>query len=184
MNRDKEAFEVLKKMASINKVTFKTNYTIDWMQEFTKFNSNSCELAEQTELSENENKSVLRDLCFPRVNFFKFFLLFILWNSLSMNYVGVALGVTSVLNVNPYLMFSLAALFEFIGAAICSLNHKMGQKHSLTLYLILLGMSTFLVAFLPEGDTELSKYNYLIIVKMGVSLVARAMVSAAFTTIL
>jgi hypothetical protein len=49
--------------------------------------------------------------------------------------------------------------------------------------LFFLGISTILIAFLPNDETQKSKYSYLVIIKMIVAFLARAMVSGAYTTI-
>ena len=94
------------------------SYTLDWLRDCSKINSNDLAV------NEKKGSSTMKEICYPGVNFYKICFLFILWNCLSMNYVGVSLGVTSVLKVNPYLMFSLAAFFEFLGAVICLINRK------------------------------------------------------------
>ena len=119
MEKHDEVFDVLKKIARINKAHFNEKYTRDWLRESTKIIDSKDDEASMPNLFSN-----LTNICYPFQNFIKMFLLFILWNSLSLNYVGISLGVTSVLKVNPYVMFSLASLFEFFGAAICNFNQK------------------------------------------------------------
>ena len=111
MKKTDEALHVLKKMARINKMNFEFNTLDDY-------------IASEKLLFKPKNESTISEICIPRIRFFKIFILFILWNSLSMNYVGVSLGITSVMNINPYIMFSLSSFFEFVGAAICHFNQK------------------------------------------------------------
>ena len=119
MEKHKEAFDVLKKMAQINKAHFKADYTIEWMRESSKILNSNEEIDSKRNLF-----STISEIFYPCGNFFKMMLLFLLWNALSLNYVGVSLSVTSVLKINPYLMFGMSSLFEFLGAAICNFNQK------------------------------------------------------------
>ena len=116
MKKYDEAVKVLKRMARINGVDFKGDLLEDWMA--------SEKRLLDTKKSATKNESALRSICFPRVKFLKIFLLFVLWNSLSMNYVGVSLGITSVLKMNPYIIFSFSAVFELLGTTICHFNQK------------------------------------------------------------
>jgi len=119
MEQYNEAIIVLKRISRINKAHLNSNSTLEWMQETSK-------IIDSNDLNDSKPSffSNLTKIFYPWASFIKIFLLFILWNSLSLNYVGVSLGVTSVLKVNPYVMFSLASLFEFFGAAICNFNQK------------------------------------------------------------
>ena len=120
MGKHKEAFDVLKRMARINKAHFKADYTLEWMRESSKIlNSDEQEIDSKRNLF-----STISEIFYPCDNFLKMMLLFLLWNALSLNYVGVSLSVTSVLKINPYVMFGMSSLFEFLGAAICHFNQK------------------------------------------------------------
>ena len=69
--------------------------------------------------------------------------------------------------------------------AIVLLNQfyfRIGQKRALTIYLFFLCAITILIAFLPD-DSKKFEYNAFVIFKMCVALLARAMVSGAYTTI-
>ncbi len=59
---------------------------------------------------------------------------------------------------------------------------RIGQKRALVIYMFFLGASTLLIAFLPD-DSKKFEYNAFVIFKMCVALLARAMVSGAYTTI-
>ena len=50
------------------------------------------------------------------------------------------------------------------------------------MYMTLLGLSTILVALIPQSS-EKFEYKFLVIIKMMVAFMARAMVSGAYTTI-
>jgi hypothetical protein len=111
-----EATESLKQIAKVNGKS----------DEFDR----TCEmslLSQEKEAEENEEvevKTLLKQIVYPLGNFYKTFAFFLLWNILNMVYIGVALGILNVIDMNPYLTFLLSALFEIFGALVCFFNYN------------------------------------------------------------
>lgn len=120
MNRHDEAFKILKKMARINKSKIFLEETAE----------QSLKLDKNENLDEKEETSsdVFKGILCSKNNLLKLAGLFIIWNSLNLNYVGVSLGIISTLPINPYLMFLLSAIFELIGAWASFIGDKIGRK--------------------------------------------------------
>ena len=77
------------------------------------------------------------------------------------------LGITSVGRTNPYVIFFLSSIAEFIGYSLCSLNDKFGRKRMLALYFGLAGLSCLLVAFTPTNDdknTGIFEWNKMLVI--------------------
>ena len=58
----------------------------------------------------------------------KIFALFILFISINLNYFSIAIGITTVIQINPYLMYLLSSCFEFVGVILCHLNDIIGRR--------------------------------------------------------
>jgi len=61
-------------------------------------------------------------------NYLKLLALFIVYNVITLIYVGVTVGITSLSDINPYTMFLFSSLFELIGIFICHINNYIGKK--------------------------------------------------------
>ena len=124
------------------------------------------------------NNQIFSIILRPYPNFFKLLALIILYNAISLNYVGVTVGITSLLQINPYFIFSLSAVFEFLGIIICFLNDRIGRKKALFIHLLITSVSSLVVAFVPDRDY----FSWFLVLKILFFLIARTMVSAAFNT--
>ena len=120
---------------------------------------------------------------YPYQNFFKMLALFITYNAVIMNYVGVTVGITTLININPYATYILSSIFEFSGIIFCHLNDKTGRKKGLFIQIIIMSTSLLLIGFLPDSDHQ-KIYEWSNIIKIILYLIAKMMVSAAFNTII
>ena len=183
MGRYDEAFEILKKIAQVNG---ERNFELNKEPSIKLMQSRTNQLTDENKEIEYENEKgtgFLSIICCPKFNFFKIIALIVLFNSVTLNYIGVALGITTVLQLNPYVLYILSSVFEFLGATVCHLNDRLGRKRALFIYLLLLSISSLLTAFLPE-DSENSKFKILLYTKILFCFFARCMVSAAFNTMI
>ena len=126
------------------------------------------------------NSEIFSIIFKPISNFLKFLALITVYNAISLNYIGVTVGITNLLQINPYYTFSLSALFEFVGTILCFINNRLGRKKALFIYLLITSVSTLMVAFVPYSDY----FSWFLILKIIFFLIARTMISAAFNTII
>lgn len=66
------------------------------------------------------------DMFDKNFNYFKLIGLFIVFNVVTFNYVSFTVGITTLLDVNPYFMFLFSSVFEMIGISICHMNNILG----------------------------------------------------------
>lgn len=165
-----------------------------------KFNSSKICLEEVAEMKisssqlkkQQQGPSVLSYIFESKVNVIKTSALVFVWFSLSLIYYGVGLGITSVGQVNPYLIFFFSSVAEMIGYMLCHLNDKFGQKRMFVIFLATAGISCLSVALIPKessssshhksaaisiGIAEFKWNSILIIVCTGIG---KAMASAAY----
>ena len=124
------------------------------------------------------NSRIFSIILRPYPNFFKLLALIILYNAISLNYIGVTVGITSLLQINPYFIYSLSAVFEFVGIILCFMNDRIGRKKALLIHLFITSVSSLVVAFLPDE----AEFSWFLVFKVLFFLIARTMVSAAFNT--
>lgn len=114
-------------MAKVNnKKNFKDNreLTLKLMQ------TQSAEKKIEKELTESSMKSSvfsLRNIFGDNFNYLKLTALFVVFNSATLIYVGVTVGITSLIDINPYIIFLCSSLFELFGIVICHLNDYIGE---------------------------------------------------------
>lgn len=181
MKRYDEAFEVLKKIARVNGSkrflkTFSQESAVRLMQSEQK-DSLDYSLDDFTP----KNESLIKKVMGNRYKFLKLLGLLFIWNAISLNYVGISIGITTVLDIDPFLMFGLSSLFEFFGVAACHLNDRIGRKYGMILYLLVLSTSSILVSVLPD-DSEASPIKFLLFTKVCLAMLGRLTVASAFNT--
>ena len=135
-----EAHKVLKRIARLNGVK---NYSSNREQALSILRERKIEYdllnsdeSEPQDLETNDLKT--KTSCFNNEIFTKLFCSFksvikllglsFVFGSVSLNYFAVAIGVTTVLQINPYLMYLLSSLFEFAGLTLCHLNDVIGRR--------------------------------------------------------
>lgn len=141
VKRYNEAYEVLKRMARINgiknyspnrEVTIrilkqrKIEYDILNNDDSDDFDTDVNEL--DSSKKRCFNNEILTKLFCSSKNFIKLIALAYIFCSVSLNYYAVAIGVTTMLQINPYLMYLLSAVFEFIGLVLCHINDVIGRR--------------------------------------------------------
>ena len=166
--------KVLKRMKKLNKKPqSNTQYELVHQYELTDQNIDVL-----TAPSDQNGSIWIMMLC-PAVNFFKFVSLLFIFNVVSLNYIGITMGLTSLLQIDPYLLFILSAIFESIGISICFINDRIGRKKALFAYMFLMSVAFVIVAFLPDN----AHLSLLFVIKIMTFLFARTMLSASFNTL-
>ena len=137
----------------------------------------------------NSNISVLEYVFKSKEQLAKTILLSFVWFSLSMTYYGVSLGITTVGNINPYVMYTISAVSELIGYALCHFNEKVGRKR---LFVIFLGMASLtclsvaliqlLFSFSPDATKSIVGEQPRKILLATATFAGKAMTSAAFNS--
>lgn len=171
-------------MAKTNKVkSFKSTYTVDSMSKLMKKDHKQHHHHNHYHGIENENDHVTTcSLFWPLRNFVKLAGLFIIWNAINLNYSGVALGIISALDVNPFIMFFLASVFEALGLLTCLANDRLGRRLTIFLQLFLVSICSILISFLPD-ESRLINAEMLILVKAFLALIGRGLISGSYNTI-
>ena len=83
-------------------------------------------------------------------------------------------GITTVGDLNPYVVYILSAVAELIGYASCYLNEKFNQKKILIINSALAGVSCICSALIPDNQP---------VVKIIFALIGKALVSAFFNSV-
>jgi hypothetical protein len=78
------------------------------------------------EMADNEKVNGFFYIFDKNFNYLKLLGLFVVFNVVTYNYVSFTVGITTLLDVNPYLMFLFSSVFEMVGISICHLNNILG----------------------------------------------------------
>lgn len=122
-----------------------------------------------------------KKICFPFSKCLKFFSIVIFFNCLSVNFFGISLGIINLLPINGYLMLLMSTLSGVVGTLLCNLNDKIGYKKALLIYLLSMGLSLIILAFL-SFESPINMENWFIIIKCSVYLFSKTMIVAAYNT--
>jgi MFS family permease len=141
--------------------------------------SNEIETLILNKTVNKNDENIWKTLFKSKQDCLKFIGLLLLFNTVSLNYIGIAIGITTLLEINPYLIFILSSFFEFVGILVCFLNDRLGRKKALFIYLFIVSFASVLIAFLTEN---INKFEWILYFKLGLFLLARTMVSSAFNT--
>lgn len=180
MGRLEEAHEILSQIAKRNKVKdFETALPVESMSKL--MHHHNKENNSQDENHQSSGSPTI-ELFWPPRNLIKLVVLFVIWNSINLNYSGVALGIISALDVNPFIMFMLSAIFEAIGLLTCLANNRLGRRRALFIQLFLVSICSILVSFLPD-EIEFVQADVLTYVKVGLALIGRGLISGSYNTI-
>jgi hypothetical protein len=150
------------------------NYELDYTED---------QLADESpiERAVGSKKSAFKKIYYPFYNFFKLIALIFVWNSITLNYIGITIGITTVLHVNPYAIYLLSCLFEFFGTLMCHMNDRLGRKRALFIYLVSVSVSFMFVSVLPDESTN-AHAKWLMIAKASFALLGKSFISAAYNT--
>jgi MFS family permease len=137
------------------------------------------------ELNDNETDLdllVLKQIFVPKKNLIKTLLLFFIWIALMLIYYGISLGVTSIDNVNPYLMYFLSSIAEIIGYIVCYINDVIGRKKTISLFLFITTLMYAFIAIFTEYITgnESDPYSFKAILLMIFALIGKCAVSGSY----
>lgn len=146
------------------------------------------ECEEMIEKNEVKIKSATTTTCVsyylthPLTNLLKTFGLAYLFIAMSMIYFGVSLGITSISeNFNPYMMYLLSSLAEFIGYSIGMLDKKISRKNIMIISLGLAGIMCLTVAVIPVSTSGGVTWNSILIIAN--ASIGKMAASAAFNLI-
>ena len=186
--RYEEAYEVFKKIAKFNGIkNFENNTEASLKLMHTQ---NYLIVCETNKLTSNNCSSLrmkwirFREFLGPKFSFFQLASLLVCFNAVTLNYVGITIGITTLLQINPYTIYFLSSLFELFGVFVCYLNDYLGRKRALLIHLFLLILFSILVTVLPDDDKLATGIQWFLIAKTSFTLLARTMISAAFNTLL
>jgi hypothetical protein len=93
------------------------------------------------------------------------FILFYTWMVILAVYLGVGMGISGNLDkfLNPYLVFLIAALFEFMSVVTCHLIlNKVGRKYPLVFFMILSSLTIYLIPVYYERVPYVSIFLYFL----------------------
>jgi MFS family permease len=93
-------------------------------------------------------------------------------------------GITNLNDdVNPYLMFLIAAIAEIIGTALCHLNDIFGRKRMMVLFTLSAGVVCLVVALLPTVPSkENGALSWSSVLNIIFASLGKVMASAAFNS--
>jgi hypothetical protein len=112
---------VLKRIARLNNVK---NYSPDNDDSIVNMLKNE----KTTDLKEASSQSNCFKIFYSWKSLLKISALFILFISINVNYFSIAIGITTVIQINPYLMYLLSSCFEFVGVILCHINDIIGRR--------------------------------------------------------
>ncbi|RNA32765.1 organic cation transporter -like [Brachionus plicatilis] len=166
-----KCLEILKKISKINGRKL-------------EYNPSEIALLKQKSVTDNPLKdldeSILRKIFLNKYNVLYIIGLFLVWNSINLQYTTTSLGIISSLEINPYLMFVLNACFELVGAWFSMMGDWIGRKKAFNLSILAIGVGSIVMTFIPEDDTNIDEAKYYLILKAIVSLLSRFMQSASY----
>jgi OCT family organic cation transporter-like MFS transporter 4/5 len=87
------------------------------------------------------------------------------WMVILAVYLGIGMGISGNLDkiMNPYLVFLIAAIFEFISIVTCHLTlNRFGRKHPLVVFMLITSISVYLIPIYYESHPNLSILFYFL----------------------
>lgn len=184
--RYKEAADILTRISKVNG----TNLSITEKDILVEMNNSEAEkmIPEKTELSieekeEMKNKlSVASYLTKPLRNLLQTCMLGYLFAAMSMIYFGISLGITQISDsFDPYFMYLLSSVSEFIGYSMGMLDRKFSRKTIMVTSLGCAGVSCLSVALIPLTKEPGFSFNSFLIISS--ASFGKIMGSAAFNLI-
>ena len=151
-NRYIEASNILKKVAKYNGKPY------DYVQAILENKSvekqlltNKEEIIKKSKLFELKE---ITQMFLPKNNFIKSTVFFIIWAVIFLLYYGISLGISAFDHVDPYLMYFLSALAEFIGYTLCYLNDYLGRRKTMSCFLFITAITYGIIAFLSLNPSD------------------------------
>ena len=96
----------------------------------------------------------------------RFFILFYTWMVVLAVYLGIGMGISGNLDkiMNPYLVFLVAAIFEFFSIVTCHLSlNRFGRKYPLVVFMIMNSVAIYLIpVYFETRSTWISICFYLL----------------------
>ena len=181
--RFEEAESIFKRIAIINGKSWEKHFEIKNIN--SEFESRDDLISHIDKKSDNlEIKTMMKLICFPKINFKKSTLFSCVWFSLNLLYYGVSLGVASIDSINPYLMFIFSCVAELLGYLICTINDRIGRRKALMIYFVLSGIICLVISFIPRNKNLENKDKVITDAVVIIILVSigKCMASAAFNT--
>jgi MFS family permease len=188
----KKTMTILKKIARINKKELNLN-NLD-------SNVSNEEIMLETKISSIENssneitlksgesmsiKNTLKAIFTPKSMLLKTCLTSYVWFVSHLLYFGIALGISSVKGVNPYILFIFQSIAEITGYWICMLNDKFGRRKMNIFYLLSSAIVCLIYSLLPRNKDLSDEKKVLEDAILVICLISigKCMVSASFNTL-
>ena len=172
-----DAVAVLNKAARINGSDKRFETELSQYIEYLQENNNNKETSNQSKLN---TRQIFKTIFLPNTNKMNIYYLIYIWIAISLLYFGVSMGITSIEFSDPYLIYLISSIAEFIGLSLCYINDKLGRKKALFMYLFTASLTCSLVAIIPQQRNLEISWKFLL--KMALALVGKCTVSAAFNT--
>ena len=194
-NKFDELYNILRKIALMNGTIKKMpnkEQIIEYflMSEATGFHKSNkvgdIVKYEDEAKSSSNMKLILGYLLNPLSNLLHTVLLSYIWFSISLIYYGVSLGITSVGNSNPYVVYLFSSLAETVGYMACHLNDRFSRKRVFFTFIAMASLMCLSVALIPvDKDVKVAsvfptKWNTILI--MVFALFGKTMASASYNS--
>ena len=123
---------------------------------------------------------MLVTILYPKINFFKTSLLCYFWIAVSLLYFGVSLGITSIEDINPYLIVLFSSISEAIGYSLCFYNKKFGHRRTNMFYMTIAALMCLAIGLTQKYFKIASNIVTVFIIIL--TALGKCMVSASFNT--
>ena len=187
----KEAMIVMRKIARLNRKEFNENeMEKNLAREYTgELNqAKIVPLRNETLIDKNRSisfKNSLIAILTPKSRLVKTFLTSYVWFASHLLYFGIALGISTVDAVNPYILFVFQSIAEAVGYWICLINIRFGQRKMNIFYLLSAAIVCLVYSLLPRNKDLTSEKKVLEDAILIISLISigKCMISASFNTL-
>lgn len=189
--RYKEAAKILSKIAKVNarkntvseiEIRNEINGGISEKEKIIAEEEQLYKVMSPDEQNSKNSHSVSYYLRHPYSNTIKTLMLAYVFAALSMIYFGVSLGITSISkDFNPYFMYIMSSLAEFIGYSLCIFDKKISRRTIMIVALLSAGVLCCSVAVIPLPDGKEIGWNSVLIIVC--ATLGKIAASAAFNLI-
>ena len=193
-NKYKETLILMKKIARINQKEFNqrefdlkigNEQFVLKETEFTNIGQSSQEVEIKIDNQAMTIKNTLIAILTPKKMLLKTCLTGYVWFVSHLLYFGIALGISSVEGVNPYILYVFQSVAEAIGVWICMLNNRFGIRKMNIFYLLSAAIVCLIYSLLPRNKVLDNDKKVLQDAILVISLISigKCMVSASFNTL-
>ncbi len=189
-----DAFAAVKTIDKYNGNVLKVNKLDDNVKDDESFyacfgilsqnQKDSLDIGKKSESKKTTIMDMFRGIFTPTQTLLKTVLVSFMWITVSLLYYGVSFGITSIDQINPYLIYIFQCVAEVIGYTLCLINDKFGRRKTFSLYFIISGLSCLAVSLVPRNKDQTDSKKVLLDAVLIISLTSlgKCMTSAAFNT--